>query len=213
MYSRLLVKVCGMRDVENTRLIAERCSPDYFGFIFVSSSPRCIDQTQCAKLVRVVPATLRLVGVFRDSDPLEIEDTARRFKFSAVQLHGSEDSEYIAALKARLPSCHIFKAVSLGGDATKALSSLPQGADLFIFDSFAPGSGVEFDWGVLSEYKGTTPYLLAGGIGPQSTERVVSFVRENRLCLGVDVNSRVERGVGLKDDRLVGEVLLGVKNA
>jgi phosphoribosylanthranilate isomerase len=205
-----------MRDVENTRLIAECCAPDYLGFIFVTSSKRCIDQALCAELVRVVPATVRLVGVFRDNDPSEVEDTVRRFKFSAVQLHGGEDSEYIAGLKARLPSCYIFKAISLGGahgDSAKALSNLPQGADLFIFDSSTPGSGVEFDWSVLSSYKGITPYLLAGGIGPQAAERVVTFNRDNRLCLGVDVNSRVERSVGIKDPLLVGAVIHGVKGA
>jgi phosphoribosylanthranilate isomerase len=209
MYGRLLVKVCGMRDVENTRLIAERCAPDYLGFIFASSSPRCIDQALCAELVRVVPATVRLVGVFRDNDPSEIEAVARRFKFSAVQLHGAEDSDYIAGLKSRLPSCYIFKAISIpaNNEAGDILANLPQGADLFIFDSSAPGSGVEFNWGTLSRYRGSTPYLLAGGIGPHSAERALSFARQNRLCIGVDINSRVELSVGIKDENLVGSVL------
>ena len=50
-------------------------------------------------------------------------------------------------------------------------------------------------------YSGSTPFLLSGGIGPDSIESLGNF--HHRLWAGVDLNSRFELVPGLKDVALI----------
>ena len=59
------------------------------------------------------------------------------------------------------------------------------------------GSGRSFDWTLLHDYDGDTPFLLSGGIGPQDAARIRQF-RHPRLA-GIDLNSRFETSPGVKD--------------
>ena len=59
------------------------------------------------------------------------------------------------------------------------------------------GSGVSFDWSLLSSYRARTPFFLTGGIGPQSLEALKEF--EHPQWIGVDLNSKFETAPGVKD--------------
>jgi phosphoribosylanthranilate isomerase len=209
MTRRILVKVCGMSERENTLTIA-RLAPDYLGFIFVPDSPRYVEPSARAELLGCIPATTRTVAVFRDAQLEEVVESVKQYNLAAVQLHGAEGSDYIAELKRRIPSCYVFKALSLV-EGANVIGDLPHGADLFIFDGARPGSGEGFDWELLTEYRGETPFLLAGGIGPQSLDRVRQYVQRYRQCLGIDVNSKVELRAGIKDEMAVRQVIEGVR--
>ena len=50
---------------------------------------------------------------------------------------------------------------------------------------------------MLDAYKGDTPFLLSGGIGPDDAERVRGF--HHPRCIGIDLNSRFELSPALKD--------------
>jgi phosphoribosylanthranilate isomerase len=184
--------------------------PDYMGFIFVADSPRFIEPNVRTEVLQSIPATVKTVGVFRDADVAEVEEMAKRHRLSAVQLHGAEDSDFIAECKRRIPSCYVFKALSLSASSVDLLE-LPQSADLFIFDGVRPGSGEEFDWSLLDHYSANVPFFIAGGIGVHSCERVRHFVGSHPLCIGIDINSKVESSAGVKDKRAVREVLEGVQ--
>lgn len=209
MKRRILVKVCGMRERENTLAIA-RLAPDYLGFICVPDSPRYVEPAERADLLRCLPITTRTVAVFRNALLEEVVDVVKRYNFNAVQLHGSEDSDYIAECKRLVPSCYIFKAVSLGG-SSRGIPALPRGADLFIFDGAHPGSGEGFDWGVLREYSGEAPFFIAGGVGAHNLDQVRQCVQMYRHCIGIDVNSKVELRAGVKDEAAVRQVIEGVR--
>jgi phosphoribosylanthranilate isomerase len=198
-----------MRERSNALAIA-RCMPDYMGFIFVSGSPRFVEPALRAELLQSIPATIKTVGVFRDAEIAEVEETTRRFRLSAIQLHGAENSDFIAECKRRMPSSYVFKALSLGESGVD-FTQLPQGADLFIFDGARPGSGEEFDWSLLDHYTAHIPFFIAGGIGVHSCERVLHFVNTHPLCIGIDINSKVESSAGIKDERAVQQVLEGVR--
>lgn len=209
MTARMIVKVCGIQESNNAREISE-CVPDYMGFILVPESPRYVQPHMQKVVLQSVPATTRTVGVFRNAPLEDIENASRSLSLSAVQLHGDEDADYIAMCRSRIPSCHIFKAVSLSDNAS-VLKHLPKGVDLYIFDGSEPGSGKEFDWQMLEEYRGTVPFLLAGGIGPDNLDRVKFFMSKHPLSIGIDVNSKVELRVGLKDSAAVRRVVQGVR--
>ena len=53
----------------------------------------------------------------------------------------------------------------------------------------------------MKNYPSNKPYFLSGGIGPEETEQVLSFLKrpESKYCYAVDVNSKFEIEPGLKN--------------
>ena len=85
--------------------------------------------------------------------------------------------------------------------------------DYFLFDTKCNsygGSGKQFDWSVLEAYRGKTPFLLSGGIRPESAGAIRSF-RHPRLA-GIDLNSGFEIEPGLKDIGKLKEFLKAIQN-
>ena len=205
MARRLLIKVCGMRDPDNAKEVSA-LRPDYLGFIFVPASPRYVTPEKRDALLQAIPATTRTVGVFRDVDIEEIEAAARRYRLSAVQLHGNEDSAYISECKRTIPSCQILKAISISESGAELITP-PKGADLYIFDGFHPGSGESFNWELLSQYRGVTPFFLAGGVGPGNVDQVRLLAGKYKMLFGVDINSKVEISPGMKSIGLIRDVM------
>ena len=59
------------------------------------------------------------------------------------------------------------------------------------------GSGISFDWSLLSSYRGKTPFFLAGGLGMECLPELKAF--RHPRWLGIDLNSRFEIAPGVKD--------------
>ena len=86
--------------------------------------------------------------------------------------------------------------------------------DYLLFDTRCEGyggSGKAFDWSLLARYDGETPFLLSGGIRPESAESLRRF-RHPRLA-GIDLNSGFEREPGLKDAEKLREFVRRVRTA
>jgi phosphoribosylanthranilate isomerase len=198
-----------MQQAHNIEAIAH-CGVDYLGFIFVQGTPRYVTPELRAALPKDLPGQVKSVAVFRDATHQEVEDIVRCYRFAALQLHGQEDPSYLAECRRRLPGCTIIKAVTLG-EHSSSVTELPSGADLFVFDSTNPGSGQEFDWERIRLYRGETPFLLAGGIGPDNICRVQEVLKQYPLCIGVDLNSKVESSPGVKDENAVRAVVEGIR--
>ena len=72
--------------------------------------------------------------------------------------------------------------------------------DFFLFDTATKGyggSGKQFDWNKLKSYHGSTPFLLSGGIRPESVKACSDFHHER--FAGFDLNSGFETAPGHKD--------------
>ena len=81
-------------------------------------------------------------------------------------------------------------------------------ATFSFFDTRCPtvgGSGRTFDWDVLQNYHGHTPFFLSGGIGPDSADRLRNF--SHPAWAGVDLNSRFETAPALKDVGLLADFI------
>ena len=190
------VKVCGMRDAENIREV-EALGIDLMGFIFWPKSSRYVSERPA-----YMPQTAKRVGVFVNEDIKQVKRIAEEYSLDVIQLHGSESPDYIRQLGsvcgdtiATVKAFNIATAADL--DATKSYEGI---VDYFLFDTKTPipgGSGVQFDWSLLADYVGQTPFLLSGGIGPDDAERVKTF--QHPKCIGIDLNSRFEISPGLKD--------------
>ena len=188
----LVIKVCGMREADNIHEV-EALGVDWLGLIFWPKSSRYVSERP-----DYLPQHVKRVGVFVDEALDTVKKKADAYVLDLIQLHGSESPDYIRALKA---SCSIIKAFSIATaddlEQTKDYEGL---ADYFLFDTKGPsvgGNGVQFNWDVLKDYHGQTPFLLSGGIGPDDAERIQAFTHPQ--CIGIDLNSRFELSPGLKD--------------
>ena len=196
---KLVIKVCGMREAENIRDI-EALGINWMGFIFWPKSSRYVSERPDYQPQHVKP-----VGVFVDEDLDTVRKKADDYALDLIQLHGSESPDYIRDLKT--PSSinpltsSIIKAFNIATahdlEQTKDYERI---VDYFLFDTKGPsvgGNGVQFNWDVLKDYHGKTPFLLSGGIGPEDVQRIQAF--HHPQCIGIDLNSRFELSPGLKD--------------
>lgn len=209
------IKVCGMRDAENISELV-KLKPDYIGFIFYGKSKRFV-----ASFPEVeIPSEVKKVGVFVNESIDTIIEIVENYKLEAVQLHGNESPEYIEKLKNYF--CHserceesiktdirrftqndiqIFKAFSVDDDFDfSKTEGYQKVCDYLLFDTKGKdygGNGVKFNWSVLENYKGKTPFLLSGGISKVDASEIQKI--SHKSFAGVDINSGFEIEPALKN--------------
>jgi phosphoribosylanthranilate isomerase len=204
--SRLLVKVCGMRDAAVLTEVAA-LGPDFLGFIFAPASPRFVGEALAPEHVRALPPTIWKVGVFVNETTENILAIAHRFGLAAVQLHGQETPVQCEELSDA--GLLVMKAFSIGEAIDfKVLLPYVPFCDFFLFDTkgAAPGgNGATFNWNLLEEYNLPVPYFLAGGLGLEHAAELTAL----RLpgLAGIDLNSRFETAPGVKDAVRVGQMI------
>ena len=220
----MIIKVCGMRETENIREVAE-LGIDMMGFIFWRESPRFVkmisaqagiipdySEERLRKMRKSPEPTAPIVsrpkrvGVFVDEMPQSIVTRVYNYELDFVQLHGNESAVMIENLKRTLipdiaPDIKIIKALSIREkDDVKRWREYEGVADMLLFDTKCKtvgGSGEQFDWSVIEAYDGNIPFLLSGGIGPDDAECVLSF--RHPQFAGIDLNSRFEISPALKN--------------
>lgn len=194
-----ITKVCGMREAENIREV-EALGIQLMGFIFWPKSSRYV--SECPSYL---PSKCKRVGVFVNEDIEEVRHKAQEYALDFIQLHGSESPEYASQLR----EWKVIKAFNIAtADDFSQTQAYEGTVDFFLFDTkgkMVGGNGDKFDWSVLSAYKGKTPFLLSGGIGPDDAERVKAF--HHPMCVGIDLNSRFEQSPGLKDVTILKEFI------
>ena len=183
----MIVKVCGIKYQDNADALAAS-GVDMIGLNFYEHSPRYINSPIS------IPNGMQTVGVFVNETLSDVIEKIKEYNLDYVQCHGNESIEYCESLK---PYAKVIKAVSVQDSInTKSIDSL----DMLLFDTKTKdygGSGRKFDWSLIDSYKGDTPFLLAGGIGPDDAEEIAKI--KHPKLLGVDINSQFEIEPGLKD--------------
>jgi len=197
-----------MRDAENIRALEEQAKPDLMGFICWERSPR---------FVSGVPAYLpqcKRVGIFVNPTIDEIQHYIEALDFSYIQLHGSESPEFCQEVREKT-GCKVIKAISISSKEDLALASGYEGScDLLLFDTKCQtvgGSGQQFNWDILSDYRGSLPFLLSGGIGPKDAERLSKW--HHPKCIGFDINSRFELEPGIKDTEKIRTFIRNIRTS
>ncbi len=186
------VKVCGLTRQQDS-LAAYQQGAMYGGLIFAPNSKRCITLEKAQAVIAGAP--LRYVGVFS----LQAIDLLVYYAISlnlfAVQLHGGETPQYIAALRQALPPQYqIWLAINGQGSLPTAL---PIHIDKCIIDNMQDnqgGTGLSFDWQSVRHYGMRQHCFLAGGIAPSNVKQAKQLG-----LFGLDVNSGVEQSPGIKD--------------
>jgi indole-3-glycerol phosphate synthase/phosphoribosylanthranilate isomerase len=195
-------KLCGLNS--GASLCAARPAA-FAGFVFVSGSPRHVTAPEAAPLAGTVRKWGMLpVGVFRDAPLRIVSDLGSLMNLHAVQLHGREDVEYVAALRRQLPpACEIWTALSVGSE-----SLIDRGGDRLLFDNEDGGSGKGFDWGLIEGHPQLFRAILAGGIGPHNARAA--------RALGpyaIDVGSAVDARLGEKSPEKIADLFDALRPA
>jgi phosphoribosylanthranilate isomerase len=194
------IKVCGMRDPENIVRVGQ-LDIDWMGFIFHPRSPRYIPDDDAPYLSPALHRCTKVlrVGVFVDAGTDEILARAARWRLNYVQLHGSESPADCHVLQQQ--GYPVIKAFAIEvEDDLKRTDAYAACARYFLFDTKTAaygGSGQRFDWSLLQSYRGATPFLLSGGIGPDSIPGLRRLAHPQMA--GIDLNSRFEIAPALKD--------------
>lgn len=195
----MIRKVCGMREAGNIREV-EALGIDWMGFIFWAHSARNVRLKP-----DYLPSRCKRVGVFVNAPMAFIREKVGDFGLDILQLHGGEDEDFIRQLRSELPSLTLVKALNVAREEDLEQSKRYEGlCDYFLFDTKAEkvgGNGKAFDWNILHSYKGNTPFLLSGGIGPDDKERLRAF--HHPQMAGIDLNSRFEIRPAVKDIHLL----------
>lgn len=190
------IKICGLTRPEDIACV-NRLLPDYIGFVCWPGSRRFVSEEQAARLKAALSSEIRAVGVFVDAPVEEITALLQKGVIDMAQLHGEESEEDVRRIR-ELTGKPVIRAVKVScrRDVEEWQGSA---ADYLLFDS-GMGSGRTFDWSLLEEVK--RPYFLAGGLGADNLEQVLTQIRP----YGVDLSSSVETR-GYKDPQKICQVM------
>ncbi len=209
------LKVCGMKDIENIKSIAD-LKPDYMGFIFYDRSKRNFEG-----IIPELPKSVKKTGVFVNEYIEIVVSLVEEYNLQAIQLHGDETVKYIQNLKEGLrqteldsASHHkipkrvrndieIIKVFGIKDDFDfSILKPYEDEVNYFLFDTKGKergGNGVKFNWAVLKKYPSSKPFFLSGGIGPKDVDEIKRIKKSGLPVYAVDVNSRFELKPGMKE--------------
>lgn len=203
------VKICGLRDPDMVAFAA-REGADWIGFVF-APSPRQVTlaaaETLLLSVGKAVPVALLV-------DPSDEEAKAvAALGFPVLQLHGSETPERSKEIK-RLTACDLWKSYGVRDASDLGQIAPSQDISRFLLDARPPqgsqiagGHGQPFDWALLRNWEAPGPWMLAGGLTPETVAKAIAETGAD----AVDVSSGVERVRGLKDRELVSAFIRAAK--
>ena len=185
------IKLCGLSRIEDIE-VANTLKPDYIGFVFWEKSKRNVFPETARELKIALLPGIKAVGVFVDEAPEKVAGLLDEGIIDVAQLHGHEDEEYMARLRALAPGKEIIKAfVIRSPEDLKAAEKST--ADYLLLDS-GTGTGKAFDHELLKSADIKKPWFLAGGMNPDNVGEAIDLLNP----FGVDVSSGIETD-GKKD--------------
>ena len=202
------IKVCGMKDPAQIQKLIPM-EVDFAGLIFHEKSARYVGNVKSSEF-STLANDIRLTGVFVNKPEKDIREAAKKFGLTAIQLHGDESPELCQSLG---EDYLILKAIRMGNAYDfSALSPYAGSVDYFLFDTAGEksgGTGKKFNWRLLQNYTGETPFFLSGGIAPGDEHTIQTFNHPG--LAGTDINSRFETEPGIKDIKKVNQFINTLK--
>ena len=202
------VKICGVTEIEDAR-DAALLGADAIGLNFSEGSPRRVTPERAMRIIESLPPFVSAVGVFVNyEDPQALEDFAVSIRLDAVQLHGTESSDYCSMIG----RVRVIKAFSVNDDfKIDSLGNYPVSA--LLLDAYSKrtwgGTGYTFQWSRAAGANAFGRIVLAGGLGPENVGEAIGELHP----FAVDVASGVERTMGRKDYELMRRFVEAVHKA
>lgn len=191
------IKICGLSrecDIEAVNNVL----PDFAGFVLVEGSKRYVSAVRAGQLIGLLDRRIKSVLVTANEDADKVVRAASLAKADMVQLHGSENDDYIRYIKRSGPE--VIKAYNVADK----MPTLTAAADYVLIDGAKGGGGVPFDWRLLEGYD-LSRVLLAGGI---NIDNISTAAKHNPYA--IDVSGGAERG-GYKDADLISNLVKAVR--
>jgi phosphoribosylanthranilate isomerase len=204
MADPLIVKICGIRTPEILEA-AIGAGADMVGFAHFQRSPRHVDVETLTELISLARGRVETAVFLVNPDNSSVMEIAA-LSPDWIQLHGPETPHRVAAIREEA-GIAVIKAVPIGSAEDVAhVADFAEVADRLLLDAKAPkgadrpgGHGIPFDWTLLKALDPSLPFMLSGGLTPETVGAAVRTVRP----LGVDVSSGVETAPGQKDAGLI----------
>ncbi len=209
----MLIKICGIQNKE-TLMCCENNNVNFFGMVFYPKSPRNIT-FENASILQEISYELNIngVGVFVDENIDELKKMIKDLKLKFVQLHGSEDEDYIKNLKK--DDLKIIKSISINNNNDLNKIYRYHSVDYFLFDykplksELPGGNSKSFDWNILKNLETKKPWFLSGGVNTNNIKKIINDINP----FGIDLSSGVEKGLGIKDNHIINNFIRKLKNA
>ena len=120
-----------------------------------------------------------------------------------LQLHGNETPEEVRRLRGAVKQdVEIWKAMAVTSADDLSRAAEYEAADRILLDAKPPkgatrtgGFGAPFDWSILESWRAPKPWILSGGLTPDTVAKAIAQTG----AAAVDVSSGVESAPGVKD--------------
>lgn len=209
------VKICGIRTKAALDAALDG-GADYIGLVFYPKSPRHVETWMARQLADRARGRAKIVALFVDPEDPELDDLVEAVEPDMIQLHGSETPARVRAVVAH-SGRPVIKAIKVETQAdTEDIAAYARVAELILFDAkpsldrsdvLPGGNGLAFDWRVLNKVRNEMPFMLSGGLTPETVATAIAVTG----AAAVDVSSGVEWRPGEKDPELIRRFLRAVK--
>lgn len=204
MADPLIIKICGIKTSDMLETAIE-AGADMVGFMHFQRSPRHASIEQLATLISEARGRIETCVVLVNPDNSCVAEVAALGP-DWIQLHGPETPHRVEAIRAEA-GVEIMKALPIGSAEDVAhIADFVDVVDRILVDAKPPkgadrpgGLGETFDWSLLKALDPSIPFMLSGGLTPQTVADAIRTVRP----MGVDVSSGVETAPGVKNKQLI----------
>jgi len=218
MTSQTLVKICGLND-EASIDAAVSGGADFLGLVLFEKSPRHVTASVAGALARQIresSETAAVTVLLVNPQDRALDEVMKAVRPDFVQLHGAESPARVEWIQ-NAYHVRVIKAVGIASEGDVHAAMAYDGvANRILFDAKpAPdavlpgGNGITFDWTILDGLSDKVPYMLSGGLTPDTVTEAIRLTG----APGVDVSSGVETQPGKKDPELIRRFIQAAKAA
>jgi len=210
-----VIKICGL-STPATLEAALDAGADMVGFVFFPKSPRHVDWATARALGRQARGRAKIVALSVDVDDDALKRIGDVLAPDLLQLHGRESPARVKRI-GELCARPTMKAIGVSArEDLAAAEPYEDVADLLLIDAKPPkdaalpgGNGLPFDWGLARDFAPRRPWLLSGGLDPDTVAAAIALTGAR----GVDVSSGVERAPGVKDEAKIRAFVAAARGA
>ena len=197
-----LIKICGINELKTLNELIMIKEIDFIGFIFYQDSLRNVSNNLLQQLKDIDLKEKRPVCVYVNASRSLIEETSSYFDNPVLQFHGDETNEFCKSFNK-----DFWKVIRVRDLSSIQKISEYHDASAILLENYEKGkyggTGKSFDWHLLENIKTLDmKIIVSGGINIKNVHNAINI---NPWC--IDINSGVESSAGVKDLKLINEIL------
>jgi phosphoribosylanthranilate isomerase len=209
-----IVKICGLKTIDALEASIE-AGANLAGFVFFEKSPRHLTLDSAKGLAARAAGRIGTVALTVDAGDEALAEIIEAVRPDFLQFHGRETPERVREAKARF-KLPVIKAIGVNAAEDLLAARAYAEADVLLYDAKpSPGAarpgglGLAFDWSLLNAAPRERPWLLSGGLTPETVAEAMRLTG----APGVDVSSGVESAPGEKDRSRIAAFLQAARGA